>query len=169
MHLPVHCFKGSAMSITVSDNLTGYFSPATLPHRDRRGTAERRLHTEAKPVAQPESSWGRHALLAGFVGVVLGSTGVMAVLAERAASSPEPTANLETVQQPVAAVTVAAPVFDTTPVVSALVNATSAATGATTGATTALLTASRLSWSPWLPGCPRPPNVDGTFIGQKSA
>lgn len=128
------------MSITVSDNLTGYFSPATLPHRDRRGTAERRLHTEAKPVAQPESSWGRHALLAGFVGVVLGSTGVMAVLAERAASSPEPTANLETVQQPVAAVTVAAPVFDTTPVVSALVNATSAATGATTGATTGAIT-----------------------------
>ena len=84
---------------------------------------------KAKPLAESEveSSWGRHALLTGVLGVVLGSTGVMAVLAQRAASSAEQTANLAMAQQPVAAVTVTAPVFDATPAVSAVAGTTGAA------------------------------------------
>ena len=110
------------MSIAVSRSPAGYFSPATVPHRDRRATAERRIHLEGKPLIEPEpeseSSWGRHALLAGFLGVVLGSMGVMAVLAQQAASSPAgQTANLAMAQQPVAAA-VAAARFDTTPAAS---------------------------------------------------
>ena len=119
------------MSITVSSSTASYFSPATLPQRDRRATAERRVPMKAKPLAEAEaeaeSSWGRHALLTGVLGVVLGSTGVMAVLAQRAASSAEQTANLAMAQQPVAAVTVTAPVFDATPAVSAVAGTTGAA------------------------------------------
>ena len=117
------------MSITVSSSTASYFSPATLPQRDRRATAERRVPMKAKPSAEAEaeSSWGRHALLTGVLGVVLGYTGVMAVLAQRAASSAEQTANLAMVQQPVAAVTVTAPLFDATPAVSAVAGTTGAA------------------------------------------
>ena len=117
------------MSITVSSSTASYFSPATLPQRDRRATAERRVPMKAKPLAESEveSSWGRHALLTGVLGVVLGSTGVMAVLAQRAASSAEQTANLAMAQQPVAAVTVTAPLFDATPAVSAVAGTTGAA------------------------------------------
>ena len=120
------------MSITVSSSTASYFSPATLPQRDRRATAERRVPMKAKPLAESESesSWGRHALLTGVLGVVLGSTGVMAVLAQRAASSAEQTANSAMAQQPVAAVTVTAPLFDATPAVSAVAGTTGAATGA---------------------------------------
>ena len=115
------------MSITVSSSTASYFSPATLPQRDRRATAERRVPMKAKPSAEAESSWSRHALLTGVLGVVLGSTGVMAVLAQRAASSAEQTANSAMAQQPVAAVTVTAPLFDATPAVSAVAGTTGAA------------------------------------------
>lgn len=108
------------MSTTVPTHLAGYFSPATMLHKDRRGTTERRMQKDVKPLAEPESSWGRHVLLAGFLGVVLGATGVIAALAQGSASYPEQSANVATARHPVAALTLPTPLFDATPAVSAL-------------------------------------------------
>ena len=158
--------KGSAMSITVSSSLASYFSPTGMPPRDRRGTAERRVPMAVKPLAESESSWGRHALLAGFLGVVLGSTGVMAVLAQRAASHPEQTANLMSVEQPKTAVTETPLRFDAAPVMSAssaalaanassaMARVTGAATVEATGAVTVEAVAGAESYSEDAPGVP---------------
>ena len=150
------------MSITVSSSLASYFSSATMPQTDRRSSAERRAQMKANPLAESESSWGRHALLAGFLGVVLGSTGVMAVLAQRAASHPEPSANVTPVEQPKAAATVTSALFDAAPAVSAssaalAANASSAmtkVTGEVTGAATIEAAAGAESYSEDAAGVP---------------
>ena len=105
------------MSISVSSSFASYFSHATMPQIDRRGIAERRVRINAKPLGESEPSWGRHAFVAGIVGVVLGSAGAMAVLAQRAAAVLERTASGVKVETPVPTVTVSAPLFDATPVV----------------------------------------------------
>lgn len=144
--------KGSIMSITVSSSLASYFSSAALPHMDRRGTAERRVPVNPKPLAEPQPSWGRHAMVAGFLGVVLGSAGAMAVLAQRAASIQDQPANLVVAQQPASAVTVTAPLFDATPAASGVHTvaanpAVARTTGAATGAATVEAAASAESYS----------------------
>lgn len=169
--------KGSIMSITVSSNLASYFAHATMPQTDRRGTAERRAQMKrAKPLAESEPSWGRHAMVAGCLGVVLGSTGAMAVLAQRAAANPDQPANLVMAQQPASAVTVTAPLFDATPVVPAVPAANSnSATGAATVAATVEAAAGAESYSEdaaGVPGAtyreppviqPGPPRMPGTL------
>ena len=112
------------MSTSVSSSFASYVARATIPHMDRRGIAERRVKTKAKPLAESAPSWGRHVFGAGLLGVVLGSAGSIAVIAQRAASSPELTADLVRVEQPVTAAAVAVPAFAATPVASAVEAAT---------------------------------------------
>lgn len=108
-------------------------------------------------------------MLAGFLGVVLGSTGVMAVLAQRAASPAEQTANLMSVEQPKTAVTETPLRFDAAPVMSAssassaalaanassaMARVTGAATVEATGAVTVEAVAGAESYSEDAPGVP---------------
>ena len=147
------------MSITVSSSLSSNFSYAAMPGMDRRATSERRVQSNAKPLGESEPSWGRHAFVAGFLGVVLGSTGAIAVLAQRDASNPEPITNLMSVKQPETTVTGTPALFDATPFASA-VSAASASSAvasvvsAATGALTAEAAASAESYSEDAAGVP---------------
>lgn len=66
------------------------FRFATLPQLDRRLHTDRRARMKAMPLVQPP--WPRRVVVAGCLGVLLGSTGAMAVLSQRAALSPLQTA-----------------------------------------------------------------------------
>ena len=143
------------MSISVASSLSSNFSHATMPQMDRRATTERRVQTNAKPLGESEPSWGRHAFVAGFLGVVLGSTGVIAVLAQRDASNPEPGTNLMSVKQPETTVAGTPALFDATPVASAVLAANaSSAVARVTGAATVEAAASAESYSEDAPGVP---------------
>ena len=135
--------KGSVMSISVSSSLPSYFSHATMPQIDRRGIAERRVRINAQPLGESEPSWGRPAFVAGIVGVVLGSAGAMAVLAQRSAAVPELTASGVNVEQPVPALSVKAPLLDATPAAS-VVRAAHSSPGVMAGPTIATTVAAKV-------------------------
>ena len=147
------------MSISVASSLSSNFSHATMPQMDRRATTERRVQANAEPLGESEPSWGRHAFVAGFLGVVLGSTGVIAVLAQRDASNPELSTNLMSVKQPETTVAGTPALFDAAPVASA-VSAASASSAvasvvsAATGALTAEAAAGAESYSEDAAGVP---------------
>lgn len=63
------------------------FRLATLPQLDRRMHTDRRAQMKAMPLVQPP--WPRRVVVAGCLGVLLGSTGAMAVLSQRVALSPQ--------------------------------------------------------------------------------
>ena len=99
------------MSISLSSglpgNLPGGFSRAVTPELDRRAHTDRR--SQMTPMPTPERSWARHAILAGFVGALLGSTGAMAVLEQRAAAGSEQSSVVATAEP---AMAIMAPLFD---------------------------------------------------------
>jgi hypothetical protein len=107
--------KENVMSLSFSsslpNNLPSSFSRAVTPELDRRAHTDRR--SQMTPMPTPERSWARHALLAGFVGALLGSTGAMAVLEQRVALSPEQTAVVDKARSAVPAMAIMAPLFDT--------------------------------------------------------
>ncbi len=78
------------MSVSLSNSFSSHFSDSfartVTPQLDRRAHTERR--TQMTPMPVLERPWARHALAAGFVGVILGSTGAMAVLTQRATAVP---------------------------------------------------------------------------------
>lgn len=99
------------MSISLSSglpgNFPGSFSRAVTPELDRRAHTDRR--SQMTPMPTPERSWARHAILAGFVGALLGSTGAMAVLEQRAAAGSEQSSVVATAEP---AMAIMAPLFD---------------------------------------------------------
>lgn len=102
------------MSISLSSglpgNLPGGFSRAVTPELDRRAHTDRR--SQMTPMPTPERSWARHAILAGFVGALLGSTGAMAVLEQRAAAGSEQSSVVATAETAEPAMAIMAPLFD---------------------------------------------------------
>lgn len=73
------------------------FRLAILPQLERRLHTDRRARMKAMPLVQPP--WPRRVVVAGCLGVFLGSAGAMAVLSQRAALSPSPPAIAGTARQ----------------------------------------------------------------------
>lgn len=101
------------MSITLSTSFPGNFSRAVTPEMDRRAHTDRRV--PLMPMPQAERSWARHALVAGCIGAVLGSSAAMAVLQQRELALPESVATNTNMHQAVPEAAIMAPMFDTTP------------------------------------------------------
>lgn len=101
------------MSISLSTSFPGNFSRAVTPEMDRRAHIDRRA--EMKPMPVPERSWARHALAAGCVGALLGSSAALAVLQQREVALPESANTAVKAQQPLPEAAIAAPMFDITP------------------------------------------------------
>jgi hypothetical protein len=101
------------MSISLSSNFPGNFSRAVTPELDRRAHTERR--TQMKPMPAPERSWARHALIAGCLGALLGSTAAFALLQKQYLDAAGNPTSGTVVEPNVPAVAVMAPLFDTAP------------------------------------------------------
>ena len=110
---------------------------AAVPHMDRRAHSDRRIPLKPMPVV--ERSWTRHVVVAGCLGVLLGSTAAFGLLEQRLPAGSELTrsaVNLEPlVPAAVAATAIMAPLFDTAPFASGVASSTSSSNaGLATGA-----------------------------------
>lgn len=114
------------MSHTFSNSMSGGFSRAITPQLDRRAHTDRR--SQLKPMPVLERTWARHALVAGVVGVLLGSSGAMALLAQRVTATPDHVAVIARADSALPALAVMAPLFDTTPFLPPAPNATETST-----------------------------------------
>ena len=142
-----------SLSNSFSSNYSDSFARTVTPQLDRRAHTERRTQMTPMPMPLLERPWARHTLAAGIVGVLLGSTGAMAVLTQRVTAVPVQAALATQAESALPAVAIMAPLFDTTPFSSPA----STATGNPTPVSTE-------SYSEDAPGVPsatyqEPPNV----------
>jgi hypothetical protein len=108
-----------SISLTLS-NATPFNSPvahplarALTPHMDRRAHTDRR--TPLKPMPVVERSWASHALVAGCLGALLGSTAAFAVLQKHQIDAAGHAVAGTVAEAALPAAAVMAPLFDTTP------------------------------------------------------
>ena len=106
-----------SLSLSRAPQIAHPLARAATAHMDRRAHSDRR--TPLKPMPVVERSWGSHALVAGCLGALLGSTAAFAVLQTNqidagAVASAEAIADTEA-QGTLPAAAVMAPLFDTTP------------------------------------------------------
>ena len=106
-----------SLSLSRAPQITHPLARAATAHMDRRAHSDRRTLLKPMPVTEP--SWGSHALVAGCLGVLLGSTAAFAVLHNNqidagAVAIPEAIAGAE-VLATLPAAAIMAPLFDTTP------------------------------------------------------
>ncbi len=122
------------MSVSLSNSFSSHFSDSfartVTPQLDRRAHTERRTPMTPMPVL--ERPWARHALAAGFVGVILGCTGAMVVLTQRATAEPVQAALTLQAESALPEAAVMAPLFDTTPFASPVLTATGNSTPGST-------------------------------------
>lgn len=110
-----------SLSLSRAPQIAHPLARAATAHMDRRAHSDRR--TPLKPMPVVERSWGSHALVAGCLGALLGSTAAFAVLQTNqidagAVASAEAIANTiagTEAQGMLPAAAVMAPLFDTTP------------------------------------------------------
>lgn len=105
------------MSTSLSSGLSGHFqgsfARAVTPELDRRAHTERRA--QLKPMPVPERSWAHHALVAGCLGVLLGSAAAFAVLQKQYLDAAAHPASGTATEAHMPAAAIMAPLFDTTP------------------------------------------------------
>ncbi len=94
---------------------------AAMPHMDRRAYTDRR--TPLKPMPVVQRSWARHALVAGCLGALLGSTAAFALLQKQQIDATARSALAASVDTAVPAAAVMAPLFDTAPFVASVPSA----------------------------------------------
>lgn len=122
------------MSISLSSsfpvNFPGNFSRAVTPELDRRAHTERRV--QMKPMPLPEPSWARHAVLAGCIGALLGSTAAFAVLYQQQIDPAVQSARSTPLETASPTDAVMAPLFDTAVFSSGAVTGVPSATASLT-------------------------------------
>jgi hypothetical protein len=84
---------------------------AAMPHMDRRAYTDRR--TPLKPMPVVERAWARHALVAGCLGALLGSTAAFALLQKQQIDAADQSALSAPLETALPAAAVMAPLFDT--------------------------------------------------------